>query len=127
MGHDQEYTLFFGLIKAKNNIQKIWYVFALLSVVTIIEVIFGIIKPEAMLADNFTGLKWLNWFFIILTLYKAYYIAWAFMHMDGEKKWFRRSVVWTGIFLICYLTFILLVEGNYIYEVMKSGFVTRDF
>jgi cytochrome c oxidase subunit IV len=126
MGQDQEYKMLGGLITAKNNIQKIWYVFGLLSLVTIVEVILGILKPEALMND-FVGLKILNWIFIILTIYKAYYITWAFMHMDGEKKWFRRSVVWSGIFLICYLTFILLVEGNYIFQVLKSSFITRDF
>ena len=44
--------------------------------------------------------------FIILTLYKAYYIVWAFMHMEGETTILRRSVVWTAIFLIIYLVFI---------------------
>lgn len=118
---------FFGLLKPKNNISKIWLVFWLLSAVTIIEVILGIIKPESLVHNRILGMKLLNWIFIILTVYKAYYITWAFMHMDGEKKWFRRSVVWTGVFLILYLSFIVLVEGGYIYEIMKSSFVTRDF
>ena len=126
MGHDGHVNKVFG-IQPKSNVHKIWIVFIALSIVTIVEVGLGIWKPEGLLGDNFTGLKWLNWIFIILTLYKAYYIAWAFMHMDGEKKWFRRSVVWTGIFLICYLTFILLVEGNYIYEVLRDSFVTKNF
>ena len=72
-------------------------------------------------------MKLLNWIFIILTIYKAYYITWAFMHMDGEKKWFRRAVVWTGVFLILYLAFIVLVEGGYIYDIMTSSFITKDF
>ncbi len=63
----------------------------------------------------------LNWLFIILTIVKAYYITWAFMHMEGEKKWFRRSIVWTVVFLILYLSFILLVEGNYVFDVYKTG------
>ena len=49
------------------------------------------------------------------------------MHMDGEKKWFRRSVVWTGVFLIMYLAFIVLVEGGYIYDIMTASFITKDF
>ena len=69
----------------------------------------------------------LNWIFIILTLYKAYYITWAFMHMDHETKGLRRSVVWTVIFLVAYLVFILLTEGDYIYEVYKSGHIAWDF
>jgi hypothetical protein len=118
---------FFGLLKPKNNISKIWMVFWLLSAVTIIEVILGIIKPESLVHNRVLGMKLLNWIFILLTIYKAYYITWSFMHMDGEHKWFRRATVWTGVFLIMYLTFIVLIEGDYIYETMTNSFITRDF
>ncbi len=105
----------------ESNTKKIWIVFGILSLVTIVEVIFGIYKPKSLFFNNFLGMNLLNWLFIILTIVKAYYITWAFMHMDGEKKWFRRSVVWTAVFLMIYLSFILLVEGNYVYEVFKTG------
>jgi len=105
----------------ESNTKRIWVVFGILSVVTIVEVIFGIYKPKSLFFNNFLGMNLLNWLFIILTVVKAYYITWAFMHMEGEKKWFRRSVVWTAVFLILYLSFILLVEGNYVYEVFKTG------
>ena len=93
-------------------------VFWLLSLVTIIEVILGIIKPEALVQNRFVGMKLLNWIFIILTLAKAYGIAWAFMHLEGEKTWFRRSIVWTAVFLICYLVTLLLIEGGYLYDTL---------
>ncbi len=110
----------------ESNTKKIWQVFFLLSAITIVEVIFGIWKPGFM-EVKFLSLKLLNWFFIILTLWKAYYITWSFMHMEGETKGLRRSVVWTGVFLICYLMFILLTEGDYIYEVFKAGHKSWDF
>ncbi len=118
---------FFNLIKPKNNISKIWWVFGLLSVVTIIEVALGIIKPAFLAHNHFLSLGLLNWIFILLTIYKAYYIMWSFMHMDGEATWFRRSVVWAGIFFISFLSFIILFEGDYVYEIMKNSFITRDF
>lgn len=34
------------------------------------------------------GMKLLNWIFIILTIVKAYYIAWDFMHLRDEKAEF---------------------------------------
>ena len=105
----------------ESNTKRIWVVFGILSVITIVEVIFGIYKPKSLFFNNFLGMNLLNWLFIILTIVKAYYITWAFMHMEGEKKWFRRSVVWSAVFLILYLSFILLVEGNYVYEVFKTG------
>jgi len=105
----------------ESNTKRIWVVFGILSVITIVEVLFGIYKPKSLYFNNFLGMNLLNWLFIILTIVKAYYITWAFMHMEGEKKWFRRSIVWTVIFLILYLCFILLVEGDYVYEVFKTG------
>lgn len=103
----------------KSNVKKIWMVFGLLSVVTIVEVALGIIKPDILHKSSFLGTSPLNWIFIILTLFKAYYIAWSFMHLEGEKKWFRRSIVWTGIFLICYLVTLLLVEGGYLFDTLS--------
>jgi hypothetical protein len=105
----------------ESNTKRIWVVFGILSVITIVEVLFGIYKPKSLYFNNFLGMNLLNWLFIILTIVKAYYITWAFMHMEGEKKWFRRSIVWTVVFLILYLSFILLVEGNYVYDVYKTG------
>ena len=101
----------------ESNVKRIWMVFGLLSVVTIIEVALGIVKPAALHLTSFLGTSPLNWIFILLTLYKAYYITWAFMHMEGEKKWFRRSVVWTAVFLICYLVTLLL--GLLVYQLKK--------
>jgi len=102
----------------ESNIKRIWMVFGLLSVVTIVEVALGITKPDILHLTSFLGTSPLNWIFIILTLYKAYYITWAFMHMEGEKKWFRRAVVWTAIFLICYLITLFLIEGGYLHDTL---------
>jgi cytochrome c oxidase subunit IV len=102
-------------------------VFIVLSIVTLVEVVLGILKPDILVDYTFLSMKWLNWIFIILTLYKAYLIAWAFMHLEGESKGLRRAIVWTALFLIGYLLFILLIEGDYIYEVYKSNKVAWDF
>jgi len=115
-----------GLIKFKSNTQKIWGVLILLSIVTTVEVILGIIKPESLMG-HFLGMKILNWIFIILTIVKAYYITWDFMHMRDETPSLKKMVVWTAVFLICYLVFILLQEGGYIQGVYSSGFVKKDF
>ena len=111
----------------ESSVKRIWYVFTLLSIATIIEVALGIIKPQIMVETKILAMSLLNWTFIILTIYKAYFITWAFMHMEGETKGLRRSVVWTVVFLISYLCFILLIEGDYIYEVYKDGFVKYNF
>ncbi len=127
MAHAHKLEIFRGLLKFKSNTQKIWGVLVFLTIVTAIEVALGITKPDALTGTSFLGMKVLNWIFIILTLVKAYYIAWDFMHLRDEKGSLRRAIVWTPIFLVGYLIFILLVEGNYIYNVFKDGFVTWNF
>ena len=127
MGHEHKLEIFRGLWKFKSNVAKIWGVFAFLSIVTIIEVFLGIVKPEFLTGNRFLAMKLLNWIFIILTLVKAYYITWDFMHMRDELSSLRRAVVWTAVFLICYLILILLIEGDYIYEVYKSNYVKFNF
>ena len=49
------------------------------------------------------------------------------MHMRDETFGLQASVVISLIFLIAYLAFILLVEGNYIYDVFFEGFVSWNF
>ena len=110
-----------------SNLKRIWFVFGLLSVVTTVEVILGIIKPEFLHMNNFLGMNLLNWVFILLTIYKAYYIVWAFMHIEGEVKALRWMVVGTAVFLIIYLTFILLTEGNYVFGVFKNSTIKWNF
>ncbi|WAC03710.1 cytochrome C oxidase subunit IV family protein [Lacinutrix neustonica] len=126
MAHAHKLEIFRGLVKFKSNTQKIWGVLIFLTLVTAVEVVLGIYKPDALMVPVL-GMKGLNWIFIILTLVKAYYITWDFMHMRDETKSLRRMVVWTSIFLICYLIFILLQEGGYIESVYSNGYVKRDF
>lgn len=127
MAHEHKLEIFRGLWKFKSNTQKIWGVLAFLCVVTAIEVVLGIIKPEVLTDNYILGMKYINWIFIILTLVKAYYIAWDFMHLRDEKTALRRAIVWTPIFLVLYLVLILLLEADYVYNVYKDGFVTWNF
>ena len=127
MAHDTEnLAIFRGLLKFKSNVQKIWGVLIFLSIVTTVEVILGIVKPESLMG-MFLGMKILNWIFIILTIVKAYYIAWDFMHIRDEKGGLKGSIVLPLIVLIPYLCFILLLEADYIFEVMRTGFVSWNF
>ena len=123
---EHKLEIFRGIVKFKSNVQKIWGVLIFLSIVTAIEVALGIVKPE-ILMNYFLSMKLINWIFVILTLVKAYYITWDFMHMRDEKFGLQVSVVITLIFLIAYAAFIFLVEGNYIYDIMYEGFVSWNF
>ena len=117
MTHEAEHT---------SHTALIWKVFIFLSVITFVEVALGIYKPEALHLSSFLGTSPLNWIFLILTLVKAYGITWYFMHMIDEKKWLRRTVVWTTVFLICYLAALVLIEGSYLNEIM-SPYVKWDY
>lgn len=113
--------------KDNSAVRRIWTVFIILSIVTSVEVLLGIVKPKFLTEHTFVFMKILNWIFIVLTLYKAYLITWAFMHMEKESSGLRRAVVWTAAFLVAYLVFILLTEGDYIFEVYKHGFIKWNF
>ena len=127
MAHEHKLEIFRGLIKFSSNTTKIWGVLIFLSIVTAVEVALGITKPKVLTDNYLIGMKLLNWIFILLTLVKAYYIAWDFMHLRDEKSSLRRAIVWTPIFLVSYLIFILLFEADYIYNVWKDGFVKWNF
>jgi cytochrome c oxidase subunit IV len=116
MGHDHV-----------SNTKRIWQVFGILSIVTIVEVYLGIIRPDFLVMTDFISMNLLNWVFIILTLYKAYKITWVFMHMEGERASLRWAVVATVIFLVLYLLFILLVEADYIYGIFKDSTIKWNF
>ena len=127
MSHQEHnLELFRGLIKFKNITRKIWGVLILLSIVTAVEVALGISKPKILLT-YFLNMKILNWIFISLTIVKAYYITWEFMHMRDETKTLRRVVVWTFVFLVLYLVFILVQEAGYIFDQGNIDYIKKDF
>lgn len=110
-----------------SNEKRIWLVFGILSVITTVEVFLGIVRPDSLFLSHLLGMNLLNWIFYILTIVKAYYIVWAFMHMEGEKSSLKWAVVSPVIFLVMYLLFILLIEGNYIHDVFKNSTIRWNF
>ena len=146
MAQAHNLAIFKGRLKFKSNEQKIWGVFIFLTIVTLIEVVLGIYRPEILikpfiapfeggfgatilniLLGAFIFISPLNFIFLFLTIVKAYYITWDFMHMRDEKSSLRRAVVWTFVFLAIYLAFILLVEGDYIFDIKKTSFLKWNF
>ena len=97
----------------ENSTKQIWLVFWLLLVVTAIEVALGIMKPSILIERTLLGVTILNHIFIILTIVKAYYIVFAFMHLGSERKHLQWSILWPVWILIPYLLFILLTEAYY--------------
>jgi len=88
--------------ESRKQIGRIWKVFWILLVVTVVEVILGMFfsheMPRALVA----------FFFLALTLFKAGYIVSVFMHLGDERKNFLITVlipltlfIW---FIIAFLT-----------------------
>jgi cytochrome c oxidase subunit IV len=126
MGNAHNLAIFRGTLKFKSNQSKIWGIFIFLSIVTIIEVALGIIKPEFLL-NKIAGTSYLNIIFLVLTIVKAYYITWDFMHMRDETSTLRRAVVWTFVFLALYLAVLLLIEADFVYMMLDNQSMKWNF
>lgn len=95
--------------------KKIWKVTALLTIITVVEVLLG-----AFIKQGTTIWPIVKWSFIALTLVKATYIVLSFMHLGDERKVMRYVILIPYFVFIAYLIFILLTEGLYVDDVLKS-------
>lgn len=96
--HDEE--------KGKVIRKKLWKVFWIMLVITIIELIVG------FFGEHFSDvLK--KFIFIGFTILKAAYIVLAFMHLGDEKKFMRYTILVPFSLFIIYLVYIIIVEGSY--------------
>lgn len=92
--------------------KHIWRVFLILCGLTAVEFAF------AFMMDPGTAR---NVIFIILTLFKAFFIVAEFMHLKHETK----SLVWSILVptaLLVWLVIALITEGSYIGELIFSYF-----
>ena len=94
--------------EGKKKRKEIWKVTAILSIITAIEVLVGVIWPK-----DAAGAAWefIKWGYIILTIIKAGYIVMIFMHLGEERKTFKMMVLVPYIIFILYLIFHLLNEA----------------
>jgi cytochrome c oxidase subunit 4 len=90
--------------------KKIYWVTALLSIITIIEVAVGVFISRS---DNEGTNLWesIKIGYIILTLIKAGYIVLIFMHLGDERKHFKWMILAPYILFLLYLIFIALDEA----------------
>ncbi|WP_299760056.1 cytochrome C oxidase subunit IV family protein [uncultured Pontibacter sp.] len=96
----------------KPQTKAIWKTFGILVGLTAVEFLF------AFTMDAGTAR---NAIFIILTLFKAFYIVAEFMHLKHEAK----SLIWSIIIplaLVIWLMVALLAEGSYYYESITNYF-----
>ena len=105
--HDEEH--------GKEIRKKIWKVTALLTLITVVEVLIGafIKQYDATGGDNSLW-PYVKLGFIILTVVKAAYIVLIFMHLGDERKNFKWVILGPYILFIIYLIFICLTEASYL-------------
>ncbi len=92
--------------ESKAQVKKIWKVFWILLVITVVEVVMGMFFSHSMPK----GL--VNFFFLALTVLKAGYIVSIFMHLGDEFKGFIATVL---IPLVLFVWFIIafLADGGF--------------
>ncbi len=107
-----EYVQHHSEEEGKKQRKIIWVIFWVLLGVTGVEVTLGLFWKD-------WGLAWpfVKWTFIILTLFKAYYIVAYYMHLKHEFKNFIYAIAVPYIVLAIYLIIMILAEAIYINEV----------
>lgn len=89
--------------------KKLWFVFWLLLIITLVEVFVGIKAPDWGLSQLF-----LKIFFIGFTIVKAFYIVYTFMHLGEEERWTKWLIICPFTIFILYLIFMMTIgEGDF--------------
>lgn len=91
----------------------------ILAVITVIEVLISLFGKGYLGWKEAYYLTWVHYvaggIIIILSLYKAYYIVYNFMHLGFENKSLIRTVL-VPLLLLLFAIFAFLWEGNHWYE-----------
>lgn len=92
---------------SRTQVRRIWKITLLLAIVTILEVALGLYGHYQGMG---VGIR--NFFFIVMTLLKAFYIVKVFMHLGDE---FRNFVTLVLMPLVLFVWFIIafLADGNF--------------
>ncbi len=95
--------------EGKKQRRRLWNVFWIMLGITVFELSLG--SYAASKGFDKTALKVI---FISLTIVKAYYIVYAFMHLGHEVKSMKWIIIGPYTTFILYLVFMATVtEGNY--------------
>lgn len=95
--------------------KKIWQVFGILLLITVIEFIIALWAIPAKHMSQEVG----NYVYIALTLLKAFYIVAYFMHLKYEKLGLQLSLTVSFVFII-YFIVLMLIEGGYLHGHMPQ-------
>lgn len=90
--------------------KKIWEVFGILLLITVIEFIIALWAIPGKHMSQHVG----NYVYIALTLLKAFYIVAYFMHLKFEKVGLQ-VVLSVSFIFIFYFIVLMLIEGGYLH------------
>jgi len=93
--------------ESKAKVKKIWFVTGILSIVTIVEVVLGLYGTHVGMSRGL-----MNFFFILLTIFKAGYIVKVFMHLGDERKTMILSIL-IPLFLFVWFIIAFLMDGAF--------------
>lgn len=100
--------------EGKKARKKLWGVFWIMLVVTIVELMIGFQAGSwGLLNGDRTSTIPLKFIFIGLTIGKAFFIVFEFMHLGHERKWMKWAVLAPYMIFIIYLIGIIVQEANY--------------
>jgi cytochrome c oxidase subunit IV len=100
--------------EGKKKRRKLWNVFWIMLIVTIVELIIGSYASKmGLLNEDRTSSVTLKVIFIGLTILKAFFIVFSFMHLGDEKKAMKYSIIAPYTIFILYLVYISIAEANY--------------
>jgi cytochrome c oxidase subunit 4 len=91
--------------------KKLWMVFWIMLIITLFELFIGFKFSESMGEIN------KEYLFIFLTVVKAFFIVWVFMHLGDEKKAMKYVIIAPYTLFIFYLAFMAITEGSYSYTI----------
>lgn len=97
---------------AKPNTAWIWKTFFVLVGITAVEFVFVFFMDAGTLRNSI---------FIVLTIFKAFFIVAEFMHLKHETK----GLIWTILIpmaLLIWLLVALITEGSYVGEALQNMF-----
>jgi cytochrome c oxidase subunit IV len=103
--------------EGKKKRRKLWNVFWIMLIVTIVELVIGFkARQMGLLNEDRTSSVTLKFIFIGLTVLKAFFIVMSFMHLGDEKKSLKYTVLAPYVVFILYLVYIIVAEANYCKE-----------
>lgn len=100
--------------EGKVKRRKLWNVFWIMLAVTILELIIGSYASKlGLLEADRTSTVLLKFIFIGLTIGKAFFIVFSFMHLGHERKALKYSILAPYTIFILYLIYIIIAEAVY--------------